>query len=401
MPKGNAKTWEQHKEECEAIAKPGITILDYIGEWKGCKTKLKCMCAKHGEWVTTTINKFKTIGGHCPQCKKSQAVLKRCSTWEKEKPLCEAAAKPGITVLGFIEPWVGEGKTKLLCNCELHGEWKTTNVKNFKSGSSCPACAKQTYGMYRKKSDEEVTEFLLSSARFHPETKFYRSGRKNNEGTSIYFGYVCPVCSKDEITQAGLCTGTFEATLQQLTSGIVPCRCSKYARLTPEQWAFKISKQLDVMGYTFVGWANPESITGRSKVHYLCPHHGLQTGVANLIILKQYGCSLCAGHDQQECYINIVFDGDVPVACKLGIAKSSKRRLTMQNSKNALQMKQSAVWKFPSVEACKLAEKTCLTELECGILSNRELQDGWTETTSTANYAKIVEIYERFGGVKK
>lgn len=34
-------------------------------------------------------------------------------------------------------------------------------------------------------------------------------------------------------------------------------------------------------------------------------------------------------------------------------------------------------------------------------MTRTELKDGWTETTSTANYDKIVEIYERFGGTKK
>lgn len=76
MPK--AKTWEEYKAECEAVAKPGITILGWVGEWKGNSTKLKCRCDKHGEWSTTPIYRFKK-GVGCFKC-----ALERITTPDEQ-----------------------------------------------------------------------------------------------------------------------------------------------------------------------------------------------------------------------------------------------------------------------------------------------------------------------------
>lgn len=96
----------------------------------------------------------------------------------------------------------------------------------------------------------------------------------------------------------------------------------------------------------------------------------------------------------------MVKDENLPVALKVGIARDSSARLRRQNSMNLFQMAQIAVYKFPTVENCKAAERACLSELTCGVLSARELQDGWTETVALTDYDKVVSIYERFGGVR-
>lgn len=90
----------------------------------------------------------------------------------------------------------------------------------------------------------------------------------------------------------------------------------------------------------------------------------------------------------------------MPVALKFGIANDSVFRLKGQNSRNLFQMQQIAAYELTSVESCKAAERACLVELDCGILSSRELKDGYTETTSIQNLEEIIGIYERFGGVK-
>lgn len=114
-----------------------------------------------------------------------------------------------------------------------------------------------------------------------------------------------------------------------------------------------------------------------------------------------YGCASCAGQVQKEAYINVILDGETPVGLKFGISGNSDSRLYQQNSTNMFQMEQMGVWIFEETATCRSAEKECLSVLDCGIMTRTELKDGWTETTSTANYDKIVEIYERFGGTKK
>lgn len=108
----------------------------------------------------------------------------------------------------------------------------------------------------------------------------------------------------------------------------------------------------------------------------------------------------CSQQRQQEAYINWVVDRNNPIAIKFGVANSSKRRMQQQNSKSMYEVVQYATYKFDKVEACKKAERECRQTLVCGILSKEEMPDGYTETTWVYNLDKIIEIYERSGGVK-
>lgn len=109
----------------------------------------------------------------------------------------------------------------------------------------------------------------------------------------------------------------------------------------------------------------------------------------------------CSKQRQQECYINWVKDGETPVVIKFGMATNSLRRVRQQNSKSVYKISAYLVYTFPDVSSCKKAERECKQELECAILPKEEIPDGWTETTWIYNLDKIIEIYERNGGVKK
>lgn len=109
----------------------------------------------------------------------------------------------------------------------------------------------------------------------------------------------------------------------------------------------------------------------------------------------------CNMHRQQECYINwLVDEYNNSVAIKFGIANNSKQRIKQQDSKCIYTLKQHSVYQFPAVAACKKAERDCKQELECGIVLRRDMQDGYTETTWIYNLEKIIEIYQRNGGVR-
>lgn len=56
--------------------------------------------------------------------------------------------------------------------------------------------------------------------------------------------------------------------------------------------------------------------------------------------------------------------------------------------------------KRESIFNLEQAERECKEQLECGVVLKRDMPDGWTETTYVYNLEKIVEIYERNGGVK-
>lgn len=108
----------------------------------------------------------------------------------------------------------------------------------------------------------------------------------------------------------------------------------------------------------------------------------------------------CSKHRQQECYINLIISDNLLIAIKFGIANSSKLRTKQQNSSSVYLIEHHSAYHFPDVSSCKRAERECKQELETGIVSKAELPDGYTETTYAYNLDKIVEIYERNGGIR-
>jgi len=109
----------------------------------------------------------------------------------------------------------------------------------------------------------------------------------------------------------------------------------------------------------------------------------------------------CSNHRQQECFINWLLDEHKhAVAIKFGIANNSEVRIKQQNSKALYSLEQHSIHKFPDTISCKKAERECLQELECGVVLKRDMKDGWSETTWVYNLEKIIEIYERNGGIR-
>lgn len=132
---------------------------------------------------------------------------------------------------------------------------------------------------------------------------------------------------------------------------------------------------------------------------YQCP-------VCNTVSESQIGnlkegkvSCLCNGNIQQQCYINLVLDNDTPIALKYGQATEYSRRVKSQNKKSIYDVENCGVWEFESVLCCKSAEAECKRTFN-PVLEYREMNDGYTETTSTMNIEKIIDIFESWGGVR-
>lgn len=108
----------------------------------------------------------------------------------------------------------------------------------------------------------------------------------------------------------------------------------------------------------------------------------------------------CSNSRQQEAYINYVVNQGVLVAIKFGIARNSLTRVKDQNRKSTHTVQMHLVYEFPDVASCRRAELACKREFECGIISKEHMSDGYTETTHPHNLEKIIEIYERNGGIR-
>lgn len=384
-----------YKAECEVVAKEGITILGFAEPWNGRKTKLICNCEKHGKWKTTSIRNFKE-GRSCPQCGRESSPCKLDSTVVVDtlEKLCQES---GYKFLGIDGEYKNVNSTKVKYECPKHGI-KSAVIARFKGGRGCGDCARDNFRGFVLKEDATHIKDFMKTGKFLEGTTFTRSLRKNSLGWPVFWNYTCPKCSHDEYVQAGVCSGVFEGAMGHLKKGNLCCRCSYNCRHTKEQWEYRIKKQCLLKGYTFLGWVG---LWGSGKkFNYSCPLHGQQSMTPRNLI-EGYGCPACAGKNQQECYINSIWDENILRGIKFGISVNSVKRLKGQNNKNLFQMQQMKVYLFPDVNSCKRAEKACLKRLQCGIVSSVELRDGYSETTPLSNLEAIEEIFKEFGGVLK
>lgn len=157
------------------------------------KGALPCGCARHPQWSKDQYN-----------------------------VLCSRKAKEiGYTFICFVGEWKGKN-TKIKMLCEKHGEWSTGCVHNLIStGNGCPGCGHNTTTAAASESntkpDSVMIDSFFDSKAFHPDTKFWRSERKDNQGAKRYWYMSCPECG--EIGES------FSSSLQK---GQRPCACSKH-----------------------------------------------------------------------------------------------------------------------------------------------------------------------------
>lgn len=383
------KSWEQYKEECQPIAESKqIQILGWTGEWKGVNTKLDLLCHCGYKWDTTSINSFKR-GSGCPMC---AGQIKDLKTYLTEcKPIAEAK---GITIIGIVEPFKG-ARTKMMLRCRYGHEWNTCSFDSFKHGSGCLICRYENTRRSQTIPDDQHIADFFSTGKFKEGTIFTNPGER--KGCDPVWMVQCPVCSHDEYVKAGLCDGKFYMTRSNLKYGHLPCRCSASYRYTAEQITYKVRKKIEKKGYVWIGWITKPSSIGKFK--YVCKSHGEQKGTANNLLNIGQGCPQCANKNQQQAYINYIYDEqDIICALKFGIANNSNRRIKEQNSRNVFTMKQGQVWHFPTVKQCKDAEKRCKRVLHTEAVSKYAMPDGYTETAELSCMASIQNIYKLYGG---
>jgi len=133
--------------------------------------------------------------------------------------------------------------------------------------------------------------------------------------------------------------------------------------------------------------------------HVDCPTCGEQVeGRSYHLQAGKHSCA-CSNYSQRQAYINILLDGNIPVALKFGIAKNSINRALKQSKESSFDLVTYGVWEFPDVKSCKAAERRVKDTVDCGVVRRAEFPDGFTETTYAYNLDVITEIYKSFGGV--
>lgn len=392
-----AKSWEEYKAECEIIAlSKGYKILGHK-EWKGCETKLLIECPVHGVWDTCKISNFKS-GKSCPSCGELTKREKRTKSREAQEKECEEEAlKRGWRFLGIYGEWLKAKKTRVILRCDRGHEFNTSTIDNFKNNKQgCPVCRLEDIGKHNKLSDDQHIQDFMSTGVFPEGTTFTNTGEKAGR-SEILWSVFCPICAIDEFSKAGVGTGYFIGRGSSLKQGMRPCRCSASYKYSEEEMTFRAKSDVERRGYVWLGWIGKASILG--DFEYGCKDHGKHVCSANNWLNKGRGCPGCAGMNQQQAYINYIYDEqDIICALKFGIANNSNRRIKEQNSRNVFTMKQSQVWHFPTVKQCKDAEKRCKRVLHTEAVSKYSMPDGYTETVELSCMASIQNIYKLYGG---
>lgn len=396
-------------------------VLTVVG-WKGKRGSLK--------YYVTTCNICKNdselFGQACFSILKNRLVKGvipcGCSVhprWSEEQYKIRVEREVKIRGYAF-KGWGGvfEGaKTRCSLTCPEHGVWNTTSIHRFFRGDGCPRCADKIRIPHLRvphlcrldlkpnlREDSFHIKKFMSFGSFLPGTEFWRSENKDKNGQG-YWKYTCPKCSHDEYVKAGLCNGVFEGHYSSIGRGCLACRCSSLYKWTQEQKEFQIKLEMSerseagISHLQFVGWDREKGyVNSKSRFIFWCEEHGEQITSANIFLSRSCGCPQCAGNNQGQAYINIVEDAATPVAVKFGIANDAKKRLRQQNRTNVFRSRQIFVWEFSSVTHCKAAERECKQTLKTGVISSREMKDGWTETVSVLDLEKVIAIYEKHGG---
>lgn len=110
------------------------------------------------------------------------------------------------------------------------------------------------------------------------------------------------------------------------------------------------------------------------------------------------GCTKFVG--QKNMYINLIYDGSLPIGLKFGKTHFPERRIKEQQSKSQYSLESYGVWEFEEGSSTTKAEGECKNSFTCGVIPFEMMQDGWSETTYVYNLDAVISIYQNNGGVK-
>ena len=247
--------------------------------------------------------------------------------------------------------------------------------------------------------------------RWSKEQHFIRCSRKAEELNYLFLGFhgkwlarktkISMMCSDHGIWNTGDISN-----LNIGNNGCPTCALENISKLN--------SKTDDVMIASFFasGAFHPDSKFWRSarltksgyrQYWYMsCPECEEIADSTSTDLQRGHRPCLCSKNRQKEAYINLlVDDNNNTVSIKFGVAVDSKERTKKQNRASTYDVQQYSVYAFTSVQSCRKAERECKQQLECGVVLKRDMPDGYTETTWAYNLEKIIEIYERNGGIRK
>ena len=193
--------------------------------------------------------------------------------------------------------------------------------------------------------------------------------------------------------------GEYQAQVYDFIEGKGCRRCSKNS-LKPDEVmisGFMNSRSFD-LGTTFKRSDKRDSKGAKVYWQVTCSVCDVtyESNACHLRKGKQ-GCE-CGYRNQKFSYLLQILDNKTPIAIKFGVTKSLKRRVAEHENGSPFDIEPLAYWEFPDNISCKAAELECSRELFCGVLSQKDFPDGFTETTYISNIDSVKDIFSRHGG---
>lgn len=236
-------------------------------------------------------------------------------------------------------------------------------------------------------------DFCKQFNRFPSNPNYHLLGWTSREkaGGKIY-AFQCKKCLKDKELHNYAIYFTNKGSL---TKSRRPCGCSITPNWSPRQHLVLLERSLQALNYKMLSVGVWEK--SHTWIKYSC-----EAGHVNEVPLYQAKrlkpCVLCKYPEPLQAYVNLIQDGDNPIALKFGITSNYHKRLGSLNYRNTLKCQPLRLWQFTSSDNCWAAEKEVKNRFPNPLLSKKEMRDGFSETTSISNYEEICKIFEEHGG---
>ena len=350
------------------------------------------------------------------------------------RALLDAATARGFTILG--EYVTAIAKVDMICP---NGHGMSMSPNGFKSGAGCSICSGKSSSKAKEnfKNNSKDRGYLIIGDYVGANKKVRMECPKGHaveiSPSHFSFGKGCKVCSlnrasKDLLNNTGLkerivklasnagslitgeytgannqisvlcgCGAEFSRTPHKLLTSQACVECSRSSSGIKRSNAGKVSfcKSVSDSGYAMVG----EYTGAHDKVDLECPN-GHITGIAPTHFKNGRRCRNCSTVEQKISYINLVYDGDLPIFAKFGITNMLDRRISEQASATPFDVKNFGSWEFESGDDCRAAELSVKKSLATGVVDRASFPDGFTETIMIKDIERTAEIFISHGGIQ-
>lgn len=123
--------------------------------------------------------------------------------------------REGIKFVGLASNFRGSN-TKVLLNCDLHGQWEAFAANVISNKAGCFSCSMSKHYRLIRPSEEEQTKLLISSGNFAHGTTFTETTKPQTTDKTVYYSVTC-----------GECGTTYESRITHLKNGHKGCLCSR------------------------------------------------------------------------------------------------------------------------------------------------------------------------------